>query len=106
MAGGVVTAEGSTPVGGLTSEDGLAREIHRAFHEAWPGPSQPLDLYADSPIWQSMAALLADRERRARVEALREAADNVPAVVAVAFHTRQRINNWLRYRADRIEAGS
>lgn len=33
----------------------VAQAIHRGFHDAWPGPSHPLDLYVTSPVWESAA---------------------------------------------------
>lgn len=53
----------TTPSAPVADRDaGLsAAAVHRAFHDAWPGPSVPLDLYADSAIWVSMATSLAAR---------------------------------------------
>ncbi len=38
----------------------LAAVVHRAFHEAWT-LAEPLNLYADSPIWTHVAAAVLDR---------------------------------------------
>lgn len=32
-----------------------AQAAHAAFHEAWGGPAQSLNLYVDSPIWERVA---------------------------------------------------
>lgn len=33
----------------------LREALHRAFHDHWGGPNEPLDLYADSPLWKKQA---------------------------------------------------
>lgn len=99
--------------------EALAEELHRAFHDAWPGPSVPLDLYADSPIWRSQARTVAAREATAEARGaqavLNEAADawtqgawsdvmlpkpTPPAVPVIAYSNR--VGDWLRARAARV----
>lgn len=38
-----------------TDANGLTEALHRAFHDHWDSPNKPLDLYADSPLWQKQA---------------------------------------------------
>lgn len=67
--------------------EALAEELHRAFHDAWPGPSVPLDLYADSPIWRSQARTVAAREAAAEVRG----AQAVLAAVEAVYQNRHAV---------------
>lgn len=58
-----------------------AQAAHKAFHEAWGGIGEPLDLYVTSPIWESVAkSVLRDR-----------GVDPAPAVVGEPFRHRDSV---------------
>lgn len=51
----MTTESAATDADGRTVPSAAAQAAHKAFHEAWGGPSEPLDLYVLSPIWERVA---------------------------------------------------
>jgi len=96
---------------------GAERDLIRqgVAHMACPKPGE-LGACGCPDVYEAVERILADRERRARVEgaveALREAADASEAMCWCQFghidthnRTRSEVRDWLRDRADRIEGG-